>query len=259
MTRTYVSSLLLAGCVGAVLAACGSAESVTSDPPVPECPLLEEDTIEPPAEAPDGPAACAKGECNYQTQDGCSEAEACRPQFNATDPEVVPGCEAAGNAQTGEPCEASTDCVRGAFCAANICRKLCCGADWTGCDSGESCIRTLEVRAGGKVVSAGADLCFPVGTGDPLDPTSCADEPGRECKIVDPTGAVACAPRSSAQLGDSCAPPTVCAQGLSCVGSRCIKLCAYAQCAEPSCSAEEGTCVHFARDPEGVGECTADR
>jgi hypothetical protein len=258
MRPRYVSSALHVLLVG-LLAACGSADTVTSEPPAPECPLLEEDTLEPLEDPPDGPAACAAGDCNYQTQDGCPPAEACRPQFNATDPDVSPGCEPAGETPTGEACTASADCVRGAFCAAGVCRKLCCGADWTGCDAGESCIRTLDVRAGGEVISAGADLCFPVGTCDPLDPTSCADEPGRECKIVDPTGAVACAPRSTAQLGDACAPPDVCAQGLACVGERCIKLCAYAQCAEPSCSAEEGTCVHFARDPEGLGECTADR
>lgn len=242
-------------------AACGAAET-TSDAPAespPACPRLEEDVIALPAEPPDGPAACAPGVCNYQTQEGCPAAQACRPRFNGTEPEVTPGCEAAGAATAGEACNAPTDCARGHYCADGVCRKLCCGGDWTGCDAGESCLRALQVRAGGEVISAAASLCFPVGTCDPLDPMSCGDEPNRECKIVDPTGAVACAPKSSAGLGDACAPPEVCQQGLSCVGGRCIKLCAYAACAEPSCSAEEGTCVHFARNPPGVGECIADR
>ncbi len=239
---------------------CGAAETTTDAPTeTPECPALEEDVISLVPAPPDGPAACAEGTCNYQTQQGCPSDQACRPQFNATDPDVTPGCEPAGTGLAGDPCESPAECARGTYCAQGVCRKLCCGGDWTGCEAGESCLRTLQVRAGGEVVSAGAELCFPVGTCDPLDPQSCAEEPGRECKIVDPTGAVACAPQSSAGLGDACAPPDVCKQGLSCVGGRCIKLCAYAACAEPSCLPEEGTCVHFARNPAGVGECTADR
>lgn len=258
-----LSAWSLAMSVVSLVAACGASETATDTPPEgpPPCPPREEDFITPLPEPPDGPAACAEGDCNYQTQDGCPAAQACRPQFNADDSDVQPGCEPAGSAVAGEACAAQADCARGHYCAEAVCRKLCCGKDWTGCDAGESCLRTLQVRAGGETLSAGADLCFPVGTCDPLDPESCADEPGRECKVVDPTGAVACAPRSDAQLGDACAPPDVCGQGLSCVGGRCIKLCAYVAdaCAEPSCTAEEGTCVHFARDPAGVGECTADR
>lgn len=250
-------------CLVAFGAACGNAETATTDPPAgtPQCPPIEEDFTAAPAEVPDGPAACAPGVCNYQTQEGCSEDAACRPQFNAIDPEVQPGCEpaSAGAATAGGDCQAQSDCARGYYCAEGACRKLCCGGDWTGCAVGESCLRSLQVKAGGQIVPAGVELCFPVGTCDPLDPRSCADEPGRECKIVDPTGAVACAPQSSARLGDACAPPDVCQQGLACVGGRCIKLCAYAACGEPACAPEEGTCVHFARDPAGVGECTADR
>jgi hypothetical protein len=239
--------------------ACGSAESVAPDaPPEPSCTPLVEDTLVPLEPPPDGAAACASGVCNYQTQAGCAVDQACRPQFNATEPKVNPGCERAGAGASGDSCAAQTDCARGFYCALGACHKLCCGGDFSACDSGESCIRNLQVRAGGEVLSAGADLCFPVGTCDPLDPNSCADEPNRECKIVDANGAVACAPRSSAGKGDACAPPTVCRQGLNCVGGYCIRLCAYAMCAEPSCEADE-SCVHFARDPEGLGECTLGR
>jgi hypothetical protein len=249
-------ALLVAG----LAAACGGGgESVDTGPPVVTCPELVEDDLVPLEDPPDGAAACAAGDCNYQTQAGCPEAEACRPQFNATDVEVHPGCEAAGTAMSGEACTAQGDCARGLYCAAGVCRKLCCGRDWTGCDSGESCLRNLEVRAGGQVISADVDLCFPVGTCDPLDGTGCEDEPSRECKIVDPTGAVACAPRSDAELGDSCAPPNVCKQGMTCVGGYCIKLCRFLECADPACGPDEGTCVHFLRDPEGIGECTLGR
>ena len=243
-----------------VAAACSGGNSTTENGPASAgCPQLITDNLLLVEDAPDGAAACAEGTCNYQTQTGCDDTQACRPQFNTTAPEVHPGCEPAGDAKAGQSCAASSDCARGSYCAIGTCHKLCCGGDWSACDAGESCIRTLQVRAGGQVIDAGADLCFPVGTCDPFDPQSCAEESGRECKIVDPTGAVACAPRSDAQLGDACAPPEVCAQGLTCVAGTCIKLCAFALCGDPACTEAVGTCVHFARDPEGVGECTLDR
>lgn len=264
MSRGLLARCFAAGGVVTVVAtvlSCGTAETVTDTTPNDPgfCTPLVVDSITPIADPPDGAAACAEGDCNYQTQEGCPATQACRPQFNATEPEVHPGCEPAGAASAGEACSAQADCARGHFCADGVCRKLCCGGDWTGCSAQERCFRTLQVKAGGQIIAAGADLCFPVGTCAPLDPGSCADEPGRECKIVDPTGAVACAPKSAAKLGDPCAPPDVCSQGLTCVGGRCIKLCAFEGCMEPSCSREEGSCVSFARDPFGVGECTSDR
>jgi hypothetical protein len=240
-------------------AACGSAETTSDASLSPSCPAIVFDSTLPIESPPDGPARCAAGDCNYQTQAGCSDDQACRPQFNTTDAEVHPGCEPVGVGESGDACAAPSDCGRGLYCALGLCRKLCCGADWTACDAGESCIRSLEVRAGGRVLSAEAGLCFPVGTCDPLDPLSCADDSDRQCKIVDPTGAVACSPHSTAGLGDACAPPDVCGQGLSCVGNVCTKLCAAEACAEPSCSDAEGSCVHYARDPAGVGECTLGR
>jgi hypothetical protein len=243
----------------ALLLSCGSAETVSNDVPPPQCPpIVEDDSLTVPA-PPDGAAACPTGDCNYQTQDGCSAQLACRPQFDATDATVVPGCESAGKAATGEACADQGDCVRGAYCALGVCRKLCCDADWTGCDAGESCIRALDLRAGGQVISTGVELCFPVNDCDLFDPHSCDSDPTRECKIVDPTGAVACAPRSLADVGDACAPPSVCKQGLNCVGGYCAKLCAALACAEPSCSEADGSCVHFQRDPADVGECTLGR
>jgi hypothetical protein len=243
------------------VAACGSAETASEPPPETSCPEVILDSTLPVDSPPDGPAACAAGDCNYQTQSGCDATEACRPQFNATEPEVHPGCEPAGSAKVGEACTLQGDCERGLYCALEVCRKLCCGGDWTACDEGESCIRALEVRAGGQVLSAEAELCFPVGTCDLLDPESCSAEPNRECRIVDPTGAVACVPASSSRKlpGDPCAPPDVCGPGSSCLGGFCTKLCVAEACGEPACSVAEGTCVHFARDPAGVGECTLGR
>jgi hypothetical protein len=239
--------------------ACGSAETASSDTGSPGCPELVLDTLVPPASAPDGASACAPGVCNYQTQDGCEVEEACRPQFNALEPEVSPGCEPAGTGKAGSACASGPDCARGHYCAAGVCRRQCCGADWSACGEGESCIRSLEVRAGGQIIPAGVDLCFPIGTCDPLDSSSCAEHPDRECKIVDPNGGVACAPKSSQTLGEACSPPDVCQQGLACVSGVCVKLCRYEACGEPSCGPDDGTCVHFARDPQGIGECTLGR
>ena len=215
---------------------------------------------------PDGAAACPAGACNYQTQAGCSDDQACRPYYPAGATTVIPRCEAVGTGRSGDACKASTECARGYMCLADeaggmSCHKQCCGGDWSACDPGESCIRQFFVQfADGHKEQAG-DFCVPVNNCDPLDPKSCDSVPGRECKIADPTGAVACSPKSAAKLGDSCAPPNVCAQGLTCVGRAstgyfCRQLCRAEACGKPDCSVAGGDCVHFDRDPAGVGECT---
>src|SRR5216110_1360188 len=79
--------------------ACGSGDTTSSDTPTPTCPALVEDSLVPLPDPPDGAAACGAGDCNYQTQVGCPDDQACRPQFNATEPEVHAGCEATGTAQ----------------------------------------------------------------------------------------------------------------------------------------------------------------
>jgi hypothetical protein len=241
-----------------ITAACSAAESVDEGGDG-DCPRVLEDLRRPVEDPPDGAAACPEGSCNYQTQNGCDDDQGCRPQLTPAALAVEPACEAAGSAAAGEPCAEPSDCARGTYCANGVCRKLCCGADWSACDAGESCIRQLSLSVGGQSVEAGVDLCFPVGTCGLFDPESCAEEDGRECKIVDPTGAVACAPVSTKDVGDLCGSPEVCAQGLTCVGGFCIKLCAAEACGEPRCGRGEGTCVHFARNPPGVGECTLGR
>jgi hypothetical protein len=205
---------------------------------------------------PEGGLACPTGECNYQLGTGCEAGFACRPQFTAASAEVHPGCEPAGRGVTGSTCSAQADCAAGHYCAAGRCRKQCCDGDWSACDPGESCIRQLSVHAGDAVVESGLSLCFPVNDCDPLQLGPCNGDATRECKIVDPTGAVACEPVSSAQEGDDCAPSTACQAGLSCVLDKCRKLCRAVLGGIPACSTAEGTCIHFNRDPPGVGECT---
>src|SRR5689334_10726607 len=79
--------------------ACGSGEEVGQPSTMEGCPPLTLDSSLTVPDPPDGAAQCASGSCNYQTQDGCDDSEACRPQFNATDPDVSPGCEAAGEGE----------------------------------------------------------------------------------------------------------------------------------------------------------------
>jgi hypothetical protein len=96
-----------------------------------------------------------------------------------------------------------------------------------------------------------------VGTCDVLDPNACADEPGRSCQLVDPTGNVACAPEGTAAIGAGCSEKVACVKGATCVGGKCRRLCkAELGLPEPPCPPEEGVCVHYERDPDGVGECT---
>jgi hypothetical protein len=203
---------------------------------------------------PDGEKLCPAGACNYQTSAGCSgSTPSCLPSFGAGDA-VVPSCQAAGAGASGASCAAWTDCAPGFLCAEGACRKLCCGGDWTGCPSaGEHCIRALELKSGsGQIVSSGAMLCYPVNTCDALAPASCA-EPGTTCQIVDPTGATACFPEGTGESGQPCP----CKGGFLCVAGECRRLCKAAPGGgEPSCKSDEGVCVHFNRDPPGVGECT---
>jgi hypothetical protein len=172
---------------------------------------------------------------------------------------VVPGCTLAGSRQLDQTCTEWGDCARGLFCAEGRCRKACCGGDWSACPTGQSCIRQLSIRLPGtnQDVDAGMDLCFPVGTCDVLDPSSCADAAGRSCQMVDPLGNVACAPLGQVALGQPCSSKEPCAPGMSCVDQRCRRLCrAVEGGGEPACPPSEGICVHYWRDPPGVGECT---
>jgi hypothetical protein len=250
-------ALVLLAAVAFALPSCGTTTSVSgpySDagelPPV----ILDGgvDVKDP----PEGGLECPAGKCNYQLGTGCQPGFGCRPQFTATSPDVNPGCEPAGTGVVGSTCKAQADCAAGYYCAEGSCRKQCCAGDWSACDPGESCIRQVSVHAGDSIVDSGLGLCFPVNDCDPLQPGPCNGVATRECKIVDPTGAVACEPLTTAREGDDCAPSSACAAGLSCVLDKCRKLCRAVVGGTPACTADEGTCIHFNRDPKGVGECT---
>lgn len=203
---------------------------------------------------PDGASLCPMGACNYQTGSGCTPdgaAASCVPLPTGTG--LAPTCEKAGSAAYGQNCMQWTDCVAGAVCAGGKCRKLCCGRDWTGCPSGEHCLRSFEVQlTDGRILDSQAFLCFPVNQCSALTPeTGCSSS--ETCQIADPTGATACLPDGTGVAGQPCP----CKGGYTCVGGGCRRLCrAVSGGGEPSCPAVEGTCVHFARDPAGVGECT---
>lgn len=209
-------------------------------------------TVDPP---PDGVAACPDGLCNYQSGEGCSGATpSCVP--TVTPGGIGPACLAAGAGVSGSPCDANaavSGCAAGYVCAEQTCHKLCCGGDWTGCPSAdEHCFRSLKYSVDGAAVDTGAWLCYPVNTCDALVPSSCS-QPGTTCQIVDPTGATACIPEGTGAVGEPCP----CKGGSLCVDGQCRRLCKAAPGGgEPYCQPGEGACVHFNRDPAGVGECT---
>ncbi len=208
-----------------------------------------------PADPPDGAAACPAGACNYQTGAGCSgTTTACIPELTGS--AVAPACSPAGTAAAGATCAQATDCVAGYVCAGGTCHKLCCGGDWTGCDSAtEHCIEALSYAGASGPVSTGAMLCYPVDTCDALTPSACPSP--TTCQIADATGATACLPNGSGTSGTACP----CQGGFTCVSPAngspvCVRLCAaVAGGAAPYCGADEGYCTHYTRDPAGVGEC----
>lgn len=221
-------------------------------------------------DAPNGPEYCQKGDCNYQKQD-CADAGSCLPTDKPpASGDWPPQCFASGTKIGGQSCSAWNDCVAGYFCLGisgttdggvvpGVCRKLCCGGDWSACGTNESCIQQVYLLAPGGTdpVYARADVCAPVNDCDVLSPNSCSEKPAKSCQIVDPKGNVACMPAGTAGVGEPCDTNKPCKGGFFCVDKACRRLCrAVEGGGEPSCPASEGICVHFARDPVGVGECT---
>lgn len=284
---------LLAGAALAGLAcaiACGAADSVSGGTArcIPTL-CLASDKIEAP---PDGEKACPTGVCNYQSQTGCPAAATCGAQPDSMTATITPKCVQTGTRDRGQVCDATNLCLPGYQCIhaagkPGFCRKLCCGdsskgyGDWTACPTGESCIRSIVAtfeqppNSGNKItVDAHVYACVPVNNCDVLDKDSCHDDPDADdpsrpvCRIADPTGNVACLPPGSATLGepcahlDQCGPVQICAQSTDKQGIphgdfTCRRLCRLPQsCGDRPCPSEEGTCVHFNRDPAGVGECT---
>jgi hypothetical protein len=253
--------LWLAASIPAIYAGCSSSQA-----PAPSSSDTDAGTGEPSREpildgggdvpsSPNGEQLCPQGACNYQTASGCAPATpSCVPLPDGKG-SVAPACESTGTVPFGGTCTQWTDCQAGAVCADGKCSKLCCGKDWTGCPDGQHCLSAFNVQvAPGKDVASQAYLCTPVNKCDALVPSSCT-QAGKTCQLADPTGATACLPEGTGLPGEPCP----CKGGYACVGDGCRRLCkAVAGGGEPSCPAVEGRCVHFNRDPEGVGECTPD-
>jgi hypothetical protein len=259
----FVVSLLFAGSTG--FAGCSnSGESVdggtqTGGDGASREPILDGGGIVPPP--PDGAAQCpASTTCNYQTGQGCPATQTCEP----SNTDGKPTCTPAGSKQSGETCTpGGTECAPGMVCAGGACRKICCGVsgmlkDWSACPPNEHCLLDFKVQLATQVVDTGAFLCYPVNNCSALDPGSCASiAPGTTCQIADATGATACLSEGSGGAGAACP----CKGGFACVSSNminsCRRLCkAVVGGGDPACPPSEGRCVHFNRDPDGVGECT---
>jgi hypothetical protein len=250
--------------------ACGEAETASTTDPDEDCPRVVLDGGDTIPEPPDGASLCPEGNsCNYQSQEGCAANMSCYPVIMQGMTDIVSACRPAGTGVSGDACDSPTDCARGHVCPDGQCRKLCCGADWSddACDPGEGCYRELfyTVDEGDPNTdeddvneSTGAFLCYPTGC-DVFRTDECAT--GRDCKIIFPNGTTACVPPTPGDEGERCTPPIVCGPRLSCVGppgeERCRRLCRAEECGEPACEPGD-TCVHFNRDPPGVGECTPD-
>ena len=243
----------------AVTGACGGADSVTDNGSDGECGRVVENGGDVIPNPPDGAELCPAGDCNYQSQEGCAAGMACIPSIVQN--QIAPTCAATqnGTGMGGDSCTAWTDCAPGYVCPDGQCRKLCCGRDWSesACEPGEACFRDWSFLVDDVAEPTGAYLCYPTGC-DVLTSDDCPSD--RDCKIIDPRGTTACVPPTTGRLGESCTPPQVCGRGLSCIGppgeETCRRLCRAEACGEPACGRGEGTCVHFNRDPPGVGECT---
>ncbi len=206
-----------------------------------------------PLSPPNGVLACPPGACNYQTQHGCKATEACAPALAGNS--VKPSCGPAGSKSEGASC-AWGDCGAGMFCAEGKCRHLCCGGDWSACPKGQACSESLSIAptADSKPISAGVGICKPVDHCKPLDPQACPA--GRSCQLVDGNGDWTCMLSGSAKSGEACGADAFCSPGYGCYGGTCRRLCQPTTDGQPACPASEGVCVHFVRDPAGIGECT---
>ena len=206
------------------------------------------------ATPPDGPSKCP-GQCNYQTNEGCGPTQTCFPLLSGGG--VVPTCVTAGQGANGSPCTSIGDCAPGFACTSannGVCRKLCCGGDWSGCaDPNERCLQKISLKdASGNTVPTDAWLCVPANDCDALDPANCPVE-GQTCQVVDGTGATLCLKDGTGEQGEPCP----CKGGFLCVAKACRRLCrAVEGGGDPYCQEGEGICVHYNRDPSGVGECT---
>ncbi|MBN1612531.1 MAG: hypothetical protein JW940_38225 [Polyangiaceae bacterium] len=212
-------------------------------------------------EPPGGPDSCPSGPCNYQSQTGCSEEQSCQPALDEAG-NVQPVCQTVGAKHRGESCEMG-ECARGLFCAGGTCRTVCCGGDWSVCADGETCRGSLFVHNvdSGVDLPVGAGACLPNSDCDVFE-DDCAD--GLSCQIVDNRGSLACAKSGDGTFGDECGPDNPCSAGFLCTESQCgsqecrscRRLCrATPAGASPGCPEAEGVCVHYARDPESIGEC----
>ena len=265
MPRVLVARALALALGLALAPGCGSADSAEIRTKK-SCPKVVTDGgggIVMPDDGSQAPE-CGTSVCNYQSQEGCSADETCTPALSDGGATAIePLCAPSGDNARGAACSALTaSCQKGDACVAGYCRQLCCAGDWTVCNPGESCFRSFAYQIGNTPTPTGAWVCYPVGECSVLDPHSAACKDSEDCKLVDSRGSEACVPKSAGALGEDCGNGTgrLCAAGLTCVGQpgaeACRRLCRAEECGEPACPAAEGTCVHFDRDPPGVGECT---
>ena len=218
---------------------------------------------------PDGPTSCATGPCNYQTQAGCPAGQTCWPHIDAVKGPVTPTCRAGGSQKKGESVTTNKAVqpgllLRGRRLPNDVLRR----ATGRHAPPGESCFHQAMAAIGESLVYAGLRPVLPGGHCDVLDRRrACLASEAQVCRRRRPDGRgrLHAAERDLA-LGAACDRLDQCDAGMICAGlsgsgptnGTCRRLCRWAACGAPACGASDGECVHFTRDPDGVGECTPD-
>ena len=261
----------LVGVAAAWAAACGSGDTSSASPPPGHCTIYYGLAGNPETSAEGGaaPARCATSPCGYQSQSGCPADGTCFPHFDDKTNTVAPACGEVGTVRAGQACDDKSLCARGLLCVEGRCAKPCCDGDSSVCAADERCVR--EVKASNGEFVPGLGTCATINDCDPLSTAACGSDPAWPvCRIIDHVGTVACSRAGERDLGDDCDSAHPCGAGQHCAGNessavaatiqtKCVRLCKFGSCgAEPACGKDEGVCVHFDRDPDGVGECTPD-
>jgi hypothetical protein len=123
----------------------------------------------------------------------------------------------AGGGLDGDPCMKATDCASELGCIAGltpICRAYCC-ASLESCPANTYCVKAAMNEAQQDEIP----VCIPVTKCVLLDNTGCTD--GEVCAIVRTDGTTSCVTPGTGTLGQPCP----CANGYTCSGGTCFKLC----------------------------------
>ena len=179
---------------------------------------------------------CPPGICNVATNAGCASGMHCAmlvPNAGQGSPMVkcvIQQNETDGGVD-GAGCFQDADCAPGYGCAANQCRKICCGNDDTMCPTGQYCL--IDFQDPNTGASLGFGACTPGSSCDFIAQTGCGSN--ETCFLANRTGGTICVGViGNLNEGDSCTPgrADACGLGLQCLtlGSQppaCVRYCDF--------------------------------